>query len=100
MRLKEYTASRFSFSLDLFIQQAETNRSFQFQKSSQLIIRAHDEPLSVAAMCVSIDISQVTPRTNRHKIARNQRRPKVILPLITQRQKPFSYQLIGSVKLL
>jgi hypothetical protein len=75
-------------------------RRFKFDKRSQFFIRTHNEPLSIVAMRVSIDISQVTPRTNRHKIARNQRHPKVILPLITQRQKPFSYQLIGSVKLL
>jgi hypothetical protein len=28
------------------------NRGFQFQKRSQLFIRAHDEPLSVVAMSV------------------------------------------------
>src|SRR5882724_4107422 len=36
----------------LFIQQVDTNRSFQFQKCSQLFIRAHDEAVSVAAMRV------------------------------------------------
>jgi hypothetical protein len=28
----------------------DTNRSFQFQKRSQLFIGSHDEPFSVAAM--------------------------------------------------
>jgi hypothetical protein len=69
-------------------------------RSGQPSLRTHYETLSVAAMRVRITISQVTPRTNRHKIAKNQRDPKVILPLITQRQKQFSYQLIGPVKLL
>jgi hypothetical protein len=31
----------------------DTNRPFQFQKRSQLFIRTHDEPLSVATMRVS-----------------------------------------------
>jgi hypothetical protein len=29
------------------------NRRFEFQKRSQLFIRSHDEPVSVATMCVS-----------------------------------------------
>jgi hypothetical protein len=29
------------------------NRLFEFHKRRQLFIRAHNEPLSVAAMCVS-----------------------------------------------
>jgi hypothetical protein len=29
------------------------NRQFKFQKRSQLFIRTHNEPLSVAAMCIS-----------------------------------------------
>jgi hypothetical protein len=32
---------------------ASANRRFQFQKRSQLFIRAHNETLSVAAVCVS-----------------------------------------------
>jgi hypothetical protein len=36
----------------LIIQSAE-NRSFKFRKRSQSFIRTHNEPLTVAAMCVS-----------------------------------------------
>jgi hypothetical protein len=32
---------------------ANTDRRFQFHKRSQSFIRSHNEPLSVAAMCVS-----------------------------------------------
>jgi hypothetical protein len=31
---------------------AGANRQFEFQKRSQLIIRVHDEPLSVVAVCI------------------------------------------------
>jgi hypothetical protein len=39
-------------SLNLFSQQAKTNRPFQFQKRSQLFIRTHNEALNVVAMRV------------------------------------------------
>jgi hypothetical protein len=38
--------------LNLFNQKVETNRPFQFQKRSQLVIGAHNVTLSVAAMRV------------------------------------------------
>jgi len=38
----------------------DTNRPFQFQKSSQLIIRVHDEALTVVAVRMNIQI--VRPR--------------------------------------
>jgi hypothetical protein len=38
--------------LHLFSQNMNTNRPFQFDKRSQLFISAHDETLSIAAMCV------------------------------------------------
>jgi hypothetical protein len=34
---------------------ASANRRFEFDKRSQLFIRAHNETLSVVAMCVEID---------------------------------------------
>src|SRR5207249_10358305 len=38
--------------LNLFSQNVDTNRPFQFQKSSQLFIRVHNETFSVVAMRV------------------------------------------------
>jgi len=40
-------------SLNLFSQQVDTNRPFQFEKRSELVIGTHNAPLSVTAMCVS-----------------------------------------------
>jgi hypothetical protein len=36
----------------LFAQQVQTNRPFQFQEGSELVIRVHNEALTVAAMSI------------------------------------------------
>jgi len=42
------------------------NRPFRFQKPAQLVIRMHDETLSVAAMCVgNPDCSSAAPNRAR-----------------------------------
>jgi hypothetical protein len=40
-------------SLNLFSQQVDTNRPFQFEKRSELVIGTHNKTLSIIAMCVS-----------------------------------------------
>jgi len=44
-------------SLNLFSQQVDTNRTFQFQKRSQLFIGANDEPFSVTVRVNNPDCS-------------------------------------------
>ena len=39
----------------------EWHRRFEFQKRSQLFIRARNETLSVAAMCVRNEMSRMAP---------------------------------------
>jgi hypothetical protein len=47
-------------AFDLFSQQMDTNRPFQFQKRSQLFIRVHNETFSVIAVRINDpDCSQV-----------------------------------------
>jgi hypothetical protein len=43
-------------SLNLFSQQVDTNRPFQFEKRSELVIGTHNETLAIAAMRVRIEI--------------------------------------------
>jgi hypothetical protein len=47
------STERLGSNCDLFSQNVETNRPFQFQKRSPLLIRVHNETLSIVAMRIN-----------------------------------------------